>query len=126
MTWEMVVASFDDPIAGGLCGEQPTAPPPGTTLLIARDRLGAAGVAGVRGLHDGCAEIERLYVRPCHQGLGLDRLLLAGAEELARRRGYPLVRLSTRTAGLCESRGYVRIAPFGGYRPPDVCFEKVL
>ncbi|MFB9840470.1 GNAT family N-acetyltransferase, partial [Actinoallomurus acaciae] len=75
------------------------------------------------------AEVERLYVRPPYRGQGISRLLLAGVEDLARRRGFAVVRLAAadlRVAGLYVSRGYVRIAPFGRRAAPSVCFEKAL
>jgi putative acetyltransferase len=150
---ELVVASFDDPIMSGL-DAGPGAPPtgePGATaagrprpadrpaadadadagmvFLVARSASGPVGCAGLRRLGEDTAEVERLYVRPEHRGLGISRLLLAGVEDLARRRGFAVARLEAgdlRVAGLYASSGYVRIAPFGRHPARSVCFEKSL
>jgi GNAT superfamily N-acetyltransferase len=145
---ELVVASFDDPIVTGLRAGRPrpatarpgldespgpaAGPPPadaGMVFLVARDAGAAIGCAGLRRLGEDTAEVERLYVRPAYRGLGISRLLLAGVEDLARRRGYAVARLEAgdlRTAGLYASNGYVRIAPFGRHPTRSVCFEKSL
>ncbi|HEY0540805.1 MAG TPA: GNAT family N-acetyltransferase [Actinoallomurus sp.] len=143
---ELVVASFDDPIVTGLRAgrPRPATPRPGTegapaagppaadagmVFLVAREAGAAVGCAGLRRLGEDTAEVERLYVRPAYRGLGISRLLLAGVEDLARRRGYAVARLEAgdlRTAGLYVSNGYVRIAPFGRHPARSVCFEKSL
>ena len=133
---ELVVASFDDPIVTGLRvdpragpDESPPAADAGMVFVVAREAGAAIGCAGLRRLGEDTAEVERLYVRPAYRGLGLSRLLLAGVEDLARRRGYAVARLEAgdlRTAGLYASNGYVRIAPFGRHPARSVCFEKSL
>jgi putative acetyltransferase len=149
---ELVVASFDDPIVSRLRAE-PAAPPAGVSdratapagrsaaadrpdatdagmvFLVARSASDPVGCAGLRRLGDDTAEVERLYVRPEYRGLGISRLLLAGVEDLARRRGFAVARLEAgdlRAAGLYASSGYVRIAPFGRHPARSVCFEKSL
>jgi GNAT superfamily N-acetyltransferase len=142
---ELVVASFDDPIVTGLRDEQGAGPDPasgqapgraggpspdaGLVFVVARQAGGAVGCAGLRRLGDDTAEVERVYVRPAYQGPDISRLLLAGVEDLARRRGFAVARLEAgdlRTAGLYVSSGYVRIAPFGRHPARSVCFEKSL
>jgi putative acetyltransferase len=152
---ELVVASFDDPIVTGLQAEarrRAQAPAAGLVIgpvprraaapagrhtpadagivyLVARRPDGPVGCAGLRRLGDDTAEVERLYVRPPYRGQGISRLLLAGVEDLARRRGFAVARLEAgdlRTAGLYVSSGYVRIAPFGRHPARSVCFEKSL
>ena len=152
---ELVVASFDDPIVTGLlAGARPgaevpasglvTVPAPrpaaspqgrrtptdaGVVFVVARRPDGAVGCAGLRRRGDDTAEGERLYVRPPYRGQGISRLLLAGVEDLARRRGFAVARLAAddlRATGLYVSRGYVRIAPFGRHPERSVCFEKSL
>ncbi|WP_329256601.1 GNAT family N-acetyltransferase [Actinoallomurus sp. NBC_01490] len=155
---ELVVASFDDPIVTGLLAKarpraeasaagQTVVPRPrsgadpygrhvpadaGVVFVVARRADvpdGPVGCAGLRRIADDTAEVERLYVRPPYRGQGISRLLLAGVEDLARRRGFAVVRLAAadlRVAGLYVSRGYVRIAPFGRRPGPSVCFEKSL
>src|SRR3569833_3628385 len=148
---DLVVASFDAPIVSGLlAGARPgaevpasglvTGPAPrpaaspqgrrtptdaGVVFVVARRPDGAVGCAGLRRLGDDTAEVERLYVRPPYRGQGISRLLLAGVEDLARRRGFAVARLAAddlRAAGLYVSRGYVRIAPFGRHPERSVCF----
>jgi GNAT superfamily N-acetyltransferase len=131
---ELVVAAFDDPILEGLLAERrtrDTTPPAdaGVVFLLARQAGDPIGCAGLRRLADDTAEVERLYVRPPFRGMGVSRLLLAGVEDLARRRGFAVARLEAgdlRTAGLYASSGYVRIAPFGRHPARSVCFEKSL
>ncbi|MGH3375794.1 MAG: GNAT family N-acetyltransferase, partial [Actinoallomurus sp.] len=101
----------------------------GLVFVVARQAGGAVGCAGLRRLGDDTAEVERVYVRPAYQGPDISRLLLAGVEDLARRRGFAVARLDAgdlRTAGLYVSSGYVRIAPFGRHPARSVCFEKSL
>jgi len=148
---ELVVASFDDPLVTGLRDEQGVRPGPtpvdgeapgrtggprpdaGLVFVVARQAGGAVdgavGCAGLRRLGDDTAEVERVYVRPAYQGPDISRLLLAGVEDLARRRGFAVARLEAgdlHTAGLYVSSGYVRIAPFGHHPARSVCFEKSL
>jgi putative acetyltransferase len=137
---ELVVASFDDPIVTGLRREDVAGPDgstgagplpgdAGVVYLVARQAHVPVGCAGLRRLGDDTAEVERLYVQPEHRGRGISRLLLAGVEDLARRRGFTVARLEAgdlRTAGLYASSGYVRIAPFGRHPARSVCFEKSL
>ncbi|MDN3356562.1 GNAT family N-acetyltransferase [Actinomadura sp. DC4] len=139
---ELVVASFDDPILAGLLaarGDRPAgtsrrvggAPPvdAGIVFLVARQVSETVGCAGLRRLGDDTAEVEHVYVRPEYRGQGISRLLLAGVEDLARRRGFAVARLEAgdlRSAGLYASSGYVRIAPFGRHPARSVCFEKSL
>jgi GNAT superfamily N-acetyltransferase len=139
---EMVVTSFDDPIVTALRIEQeaePAArfgaaggPPPldaGIVFLVARQAHEPIGYAGLQRLGDHDAEVRRVYVRPAYRGRGISRLLLAGVEDLARRRGFAVARLEAGDlgdTGLYESSGYVRIPPFGRYPARSVCFEKSL
>jgi putative acetyltransferase len=139
---ELVVASFDDPILAGLLAERGGRPgvrsglvggtPPvdaGVVFLVARQISEPVGCAGLRRLGDDTAEVDRVYVRPEFRGRGISRLLLAGVEDLARRRGFAVARLEAgdlRAAGLYASSGYVRIAPFGRHPARSVCFEKSL
>ncbi|MCO6011076.1 GNAT family N-acetyltransferase [Actinoallomurus purpureus] len=152
---ELVETSFDDPIVTGLHVEQaaelaarfgvaadrPSPAEPGMVFLVARERAALIGCAGVRwisatGIDTGGpssggqgAEVGHVYVRPEYRGLGVTRLLLRGAEDLARRRGCRIARLKAadlREAGLYEASGYVRIPPFGSHSARSICFEKTL
>jgi GNAT superfamily N-acetyltransferase len=151
---ELVEASFDDPIVTGLHVEQaaelaarsgpgadrPSPAQPGTVFVVAREPAALIGCAGVRWIswagEGGAdrpsaqgAEVGHIYVRPEYRGLGVTRLLLRGAEDLARRRGCRMARSKAtglRDAGLYEASGYVRIPPFGSHPALGLCFEKTL
>ena len=116
----------------GLPGYGPAAGRPsdaGLTCLVARQAGEPVGYAGLRRLGDDTAEVERVYVRPGYRGPDIARLLLAGVEDLARRRGFAVARLEAGDlsgAGLYVANGYVRIAPFGRYPARSVCLEKSL
>lgn len=145
---ELVVASFDDPLVTGLrigrrveadpeerrpagsYGPVAEAPPDaGMTFLVARQAGGAVGYAGLRRLGDDTAEVERVHVRPDYSGPDIAGLLLAGVEDLARRRGFAVARIEAGDlggAGLYVASGYVRIPPFGRHPARSVCLEKSL
>lgn len=143
---ELVVTSFDDPLVTGLRAEHAArsaaagsgAPagaahvPPsdaGLTFLVARQAGRPVGYAGLRRLGDDTAEVERVHVRAAYRGPDISGLLLAGVEDLARRRGFAVARLEAgdiSTARLYVSSGYVRIAPFGRHPARSVCLEKSL
>ncbi len=125
---ELVVASFDDPIATALRAEQaagraarsgavadgPAPAEPGTVFLVARDRSGPLGCAGVRWIGADAAQVGPVYVRPEHRGTDLARTLLTAAEDLARDRGCRVARVRVadpREAGPYEENGYVRVPP---------------
>jgi GNAT superfamily N-acetyltransferase len=145
---ELVVASFDDPLVTGLrigygakaetvvrrpvgsYGPVAEAPPDaGMTFLVARQAGAAVGYAGLRRLGDHTAEVERVHVRPDYSGPDIAGLLLAGVEDLARRRGFAVARIEAgdlRGAGLYVASGYVRIPPFGRHPAHSICLEKSL
>lgn len=141
---EMVVTSFDDPMvvvlqvereaeaaarSGGAWSSPAAVDDAGVVHLVARRAGDLLGYTGLRRLGDHTAGIERVYVRPEHRRTGVTRLLLAGAEDLARRRGFAVVRLGAANLGegeLYTSRGYVRAVPALAHVPPVACFEKAL
>jgi GNAT superfamily N-acetyltransferase len=139
---EIVVASFDDPILTGLRVEQDAesaarfgaaggspAADTGIVFVVARQSRALIGCAGMRRLGNDAAEVRRLYVRPEYRGVGVARLLLAGVEDLARRRGFAVTRLGVADPAeteLYESNGYMRIAPYGTHPARSFCFEKSL
>ena len=84
-------------------------------------------------LHDGYAEIKRVYVSPTARGLGLARRLMQRIEDEARASGRTIARLETgihqpEALGLYRAIGYVYRGPFGDYAedPYSLFMEKVL
>jgi len=101
-------------------------------FVVARTIDGhAVGCGAFRPLHDGVAEVKRMYARPGTIGVG--SAMLAFLESEARRLGYRALWLETRLVNdravrFYERRGYRRRANFGKYvgNAKAVCFEKVL
>ena len=94
---------------------------------------GAVGGCGGCWLHDGYAEIKRVYVSPKARGLGLAKRLMERIEDEARKAGKRLARLETgihqpEAIGLYRRLGYVHRGPFGEYveDPNSVFMEKPL
>jgi putative acetyltransferase len=96
----------------------PYVPPDGSLLLARRDGE-AFGVAGLKPLAPGIAEIKRLYVVPEARGLGLGKQLAKRAIAKARAKGYERVRLDTHRPSmeaaivLYRSLGFTEIPPYG-------------
>ena len=93
---------------------------PGRTNEPARP--GAALATAAIVLHDGWAEIKRMWVEPEARGRGLSRRLLAALEAEAAAQGIGLLRLETGIAsaealGLYRGAGFVECPPFADYRP---------
>jgi GNAT superfamily N-acetyltransferase len=94
-----------------------------------RARDGAADPA----LHDGDAELKRMFVQLTHRGRGYARAVLAELERTAAAAGRRRLVLETGTRqpeaiGLYTSAGYRPTAPFGVYRdsPNCRCYAKDL
>ena len=84
-------------------------------------------------LHDGYAEIKRVYVSPEARGLGLAKRLMDRIEAEALSTGRSIARLETgihqpEALGLYRRLGYVDRGPFGDYAedPNSVFMEKAL
>ncbi len=84
-------------------------------------------------LHDGYAEIKRVYVSPKARGLGLAKKLMQRIEAEAVAHGKLVARLETgihqpEALGLYRAIGYINRGPFGEYSedPNSVFMEKVL
>lgn len=94
-------------------------PAPGSPTLLLRVEGEVVGCVAL-ALDDGAgvAEIKRMYVAARARGRGLSRLLLAGVERLAARRGVELLRLVTgveqpEAIALYSSAGYELVPGFG-------------
>lgn len=102
-------------------------------FAVARDSDGVAVATGALALNEDWAELKRMWVVPAARGKGLSRALLRELEARAREAGVTWLRLETGIAnhealGLYERTGFVRIGPFGDYRPDplSVFMEKRL
>jgi putative acetyltransferase len=93
--------------------------PPAGCLLLAWAGGAAIGVAALKPLAAGIAEIKRLYVAPAARGAGTGRRLAERAIAEAHAKGYQRVRLDTHRATmqtaitLYRRLGFVEIPPYG-------------
>ena len=91
-------------------------PPRGFAVLAALgDDL--AGVAGVRHISLGVAELKRMWVRPTARGRGIGRWLADRAIAEARGKGYRSVRLDTITDVMTEATHLYQSLGFTASRP---------
>lgn len=105
---------------------------PMARFALAREAGGAAvGCGAFRPLHDGVAEIKRMYARPGHAGVGSAILGFLEAEAAAL--GYRALWLETRlvnrrAVAFYLARGYHRIDNYGNYAGNALaaCFAKAL
>jgi ribosomal protein S18 acetylase RimI-like enzyme len=75
--------------------------------------------------------VKRMWLAPEVRGRGAGRRLLVALEEEARRLGYRVLRLDTRSelveaVALYRSSGYRDIAPYNANPDADTWFEKAL
>lgn len=109
---DLCFQGFEDELSG-LPGKY--APPAGELLIaIADDKV--AGCVALRALDDRVCEMKRLFVRPEFRKTGLGRRLAQEIIDVARQRGYPVMRLDTldrltEAMRLYESLGFRKIAP---------------
>lgn len=102
-------------------------------FVVARNADGRAVGTGAVLLHDGWAEIKRMWVEEDARGLGVAQQILNRLEEEARDAGVGVLRLETGVVShaalaLYEKAGFERRGPFGDYRsdPLSVFMEKLL
>jgi GNAT superfamily N-acetyltransferase len=91
-------------------------PPDGAFVVGWMDKAPVC-CGGIKRLPDGACEIKKMFVAPEARGQGVARVLLQALEDLARERGYAVVRLDTgprqpHAQRLYESEGYAEIANF--------------
>jgi putative acetyltransferase len=103
---------------------------PKVTFVSFRDGATVLGVAAIKELDGGHAEIKSMHTAAEARGRGVGRALLSHLLDTARARGYRRVSLETGTTpgfaaarALYESAGFVPTGPFGGYpETGDNCF----
>lgn len=95
---------------------------PDLTVVTAWDGEQLLGMAALRTLDAGHAEIKSMRTHPAHLRRGVARALLAHLIAAARTRGLRRLSLETGTAPmfaaanrLYEAAGFTDCAPFGGY-----------
>jgi putative acetyltransferase len=95
---------------------------PEVRFLVARDTEGNALATGAVVLHDGWAEIKRMWVEEAARGRGIARQVLNALMAEAAGAGVEMLRLETGVANdaalaLYEKTGFKRREPFADYRP---------
>ena len=103
---------------------------PKVTFVSFRDGATVLGVAAIKELGPGHAEIKSMHTAAEARGRGVGRALLSHLLDTARARGYRRVSLETGTTpgfaaarALYESAGFVLTGPFGDYpETGDNCF----
>jgi putative acetyltransferase len=103
---------------------------PKVTFVSFRDGAAVLGVAAIKELDGGHAEIKSMHTAAEARGRGVGRALLSHLLDTARARGYRRVSLETGTTpgfaaarALYESAGFVPTGPFGDYpETGDNCF----
>lgn len=107
--------------------EREYGPPRGAALLVWQHGT-PVGVAGIRPLEDGVAELKRMYLRPEARGQGLGRRLAEALVAAARRLGYQRIRLDTDAdlmpgaVALYRSLGFRDIPAYRHNPLPGACF----
>lgn len=91
--------------------------PPTGGLLLALDGEHPAGCVALRPLAADACEVKRLYVPEAYRGRGLAKRLMGCLIELARVRGYAVMRLDTgdlqhEARALYRALGFREIAPY--------------
>jgi putative acetyltransferase len=95
---------------------------PEVRFLVARDAEGKALATGAVVLHDGWAEIKRMWVEEAVRGQGIARQVLDTLVAEAAGAGVDTLRLETGVVShaalaLYEKAGFQRREPFADYRP---------
>ena len=95
---------------------------PAVRFLVARDADGRALATGAVVLHDGWAELKRMWVEEEARGQGIAGRVLDALMAVARDAGADVLRLETGVASqaalaLYGRAGFERREPFAAYRP---------
>lgn len=111
--------------------EEKYSPPKGGIILCCNEGQ-YIGCIAIKGLDNTYGEVKRMFVQPHFQGLGIGKILLEKAIELALNCSYELIRLDTlnymmAAIHLYKAYGFYEIEPY--YHNPNstaVFFEKNL
>lgn len=97
---------------------------PDVTFFSARSKGWLVGVAALKRLDDGHAEVKSMHTRQTRRGKGVGRALVEHMLRFAREAGYTRVSLETGTSQefvpartLYEHTGFEPCGPFGDYAP---------
>lgn len=98
--------------------------PPDGRLLLAFDDEVAVGIACMRRIGPGIAEIKRMYVQPSHRRAGVGRAMLDELIAAARTAGYHRIQLDSpdfmmAAHGLYRSSGFEEIGSYPESEIPD-------
>ncbi|MET9261821.1 GNAT family N-acetyltransferase [Amycolatopsis sp. NPDC004079] len=120
---EVDAALADEPSDG-------LAAPTGAFLVAYREGK-PAGCIGVRMVGPGLSALTKVYVRPEHRGHGGGKVIVAAAEEAAKRLGSTRMRLDTRddlveARALYASMGYAEVEAFNNDQYAEHWFSKDL
>lgn len=107
------------------------APPEGAFLVIHDDATLAAGCVGLSRFAPDVCEMNRLFIRPGHQGQGLGRVLTSASLDQARALGYRRMALEvvpyrTRAIALYRSLGFTDCDQLHDYPFPVVALARDL
>ena len=97
---------------------------PDVTFFSARSNGWLVGVAALKRLDDGHAEVKSMHTRQTRRGKGVGRAMVERMLRFAREAGYTRVSLETWTSQefvpartLYEHTGFEPCGPFGDYAP---------
>ncbi len=105
---------------------------PDGSILIAKVDDVPAGCVGLWKLEEGVCEMKRLYIKPQFQGLGLGKKMSIKVLEIAKFKGYKIMKLDTlkrlQSANyLYDVLGFTKTKPYNFNPENDVVYyEKAL
>ncbi len=103
----------------------------GGAFLVTCDGERIIGTGAFKYLEEGVAELKRVWLLPAYQGQGLGYRMMLRLLEIAREKGYKIVRLETspqyqpRAFDFYKKMGFYEIPRYGD-DPDDVGMEMVL
>ncbi len=104
----------------------------GGTFLVACNDNRVIGTGAIRYLEEGVCELKRLWLLTEYHGQGLGYRMMQELFQIARERGYKLMRLETddefqtRAVEFYKQLGFYEIPRYEGDDPEDLAMEIVL